>query len=180
MSGPPDLPTAERLRFTTWSDDDMPRALRIWGDARVTRHILGRTPSEAEVRVILDRNRDWQARWGVQYWPLERVDDGAFVGCCGLRPRDGEDDVWELGFAVVPEQQRQGFAREAAGAVIAFAFEHLGARELFAGHHPDNVISPRLLLELGFGYTHTELYEPTGREHPSYRLRPADAHRPEA
>jgi ribosomal-protein-alanine N-acetyltransferase len=169
------LPESARLRFTTWRDDDMPRALRIWGDARVTKHILGRTPREAEVRVILDRNRDWQASVGVQYWPLERRDDGAFVGCCGMRPRDDEAGVWELGFAVVPEQQRQGFAREAARAVIAFAFDELGARELFAGHHPDNAVSPLLLAELGFRYTHTELYEPTGREHPSYRLRPEDA-----
>jgi hypothetical protein len=45
-------------------------------------------------------------------------------------------------------------------------------RFLFAGHHPENDACRRMLVALGFRYTHDELYAPTGREHPSYILMP--------
>src|SRR5215468_5208623 len=51
------------------------------------------------------------------------------------------------------------------------AFETLGARELFAGHHPDNAASRHMLEKSGFSYTHDELYPPTGEMDPGYVLR---------
>jgi RimJ/RimL family protein N-acetyltransferase len=70
----------------------------------------------------------------------------------------------------VREHWRLGYADEAARTVTHYAFRDLGAAALFAGHHPDNAGSQRLLAKLGFRYTHHELYPPTGREHPSYLL----------
>jgi [ribosomal protein S5]-alanine N-acetyltransferase len=35
-------------------------------------------------------------------------------------------------------------------------------QRIFAGHHPENEGSGRLLAKLGFVYTHDELYPPTG------------------
>ena len=45
---------------------------------------------------------------------------------------------------------------------------------MFAGHHPDNQASRRLLTRLGLRYTHDERYPPTGRDHPSYLLTAAE------
>jgi len=61
---------------------------------------------------------------------------------------------------------------EAARGVIRHAFGALGCRALFAGHHPQNTESMRLLEKLGFRHTHDELYPPTGLMHPSYLLQP--------
>lgn len=94
----------------------------------------------------------------------------AHLGCCGLRPYRLEDGIYELGFHLRPEHWGQGYATEAARAVIDHAFDTLHARALFAGHHPGNVASRRLLEKLGFRYTHDEFYAPTGLEHPSYLL----------
>ena len=63
-----------------------------------------------------------------------------------------------------------GLAVEAARAVIEYALTTLGAAGLFAGHHPANEASRRVLIKLGFHYTHDEFYPPTGLNHPSYRL----------
>jgi ribosomal-protein-alanine N-acetyltransferase len=41
---------------------------------------------------------------------------------------------------------------------------------LFAGHNPKNEASRHILAKLGFRYTHDELYEPTGLQHPCYLL----------
>jgi RimJ/RimL family protein N-acetyltransferase len=161
----PPPPTA-RLLFRAWTADDFPLAYALWGSADVTRYIGG--PFSAEyVRARLQREMDTEAQGGVQYWPIFLRDGGEHAGVCGLRPRN---DIYALGFHLHPHFWGQGLAREAADAVIAYA-DAIGARELFAGHHPQNASSRKLLQRLGFAYTGDELYEPTGLMHPSYSLR---------
>ena len=58
--------------------------------------------------------------------------------------------------------------------LLLFAFETLGAKALFAGHHPANSASRHVLGKLGFHFTHEEFYRPTGLMHPSYLLQLAD------
>jgi ribosomal-protein-alanine N-acetyltransferase len=55
--------------------------------------------------------------------------------------------------------------------VITYAFDTLGASALFAGHHPENAASRKVLAKLGFQFTHKQLYPPTGLEHDSYLLK---------
>jgi RimJ/RimL family protein N-acetyltransferase len=65
----------------------------------------------------------------------------------------------------------RGLASEAAEGVVAWAFRPpLDAASLFAGHHPHNGASRRVLEKLGFRMVGAEVYEPTGLEHPSYVL----------
>ena len=65
---------------------------------------------------------------------------------------------------------RQGFAREAASAVIGHVSTNQLAKNLFAGHNPHNFKSKPLLLSLGFKLVREEFYPPTGLMHPSYEL----------
>lgn len=78
--------------------------------------------------------------------------------------------MFELGVHLCFGAWGQGLATELARAVIAHAFGPLDLLALFAGHHPDNRASRRLLLRLGFRHTHDELYPPTGLRHASYLL----------
>ena len=55
---------------------------------------------------------------GITYWPLFRLSDGEFVGCCGLKPHP-DPDTLALGFHLRPDFWGQGYASEAARAVIA-------------------------------------------------------------
>lgn len=156
-----------RLRFRTWTLDDLPLALRLWGDPRVTAWIGGPLDIDG-VRARLNEQIAMAQGHGVQYWPIFARDGGEHVGCCGLRPR--EDAVFEIGFHLHAERWHAGLAAEAATAVIAHAFGVLHAHALFAGHHPDNRASQALLTRLGFRYTHDEPFAATGRMHRSYRL----------
>lgn len=168
MSDPWFLRT-DRLGFRTWSLADLDLAQELWGDPAVTRWIGGPfSPAGVEERLRLEIAT--QASGGIQYWPVFLLASGEHVGCCGLRPYDAENAILELGFHIRSAHWRHGYAAEAARAVIRTAFERLGARALFAGHHPDNDASRRLLEKLGFRYTHDEMYPPTGKRHPSYRL----------
>lgn len=159
----------DRLVFRTWRDADLPLALALFGDPRVT-SLVGGPFDELAVRARLAAEIATELAYGYQYWPIF-LRDGAQVGCCGLKPRSR--DVLELGFYLRVEHWGRGLATEAGRSVVAYAFGTLGARELFAGHHPDNAGSGRTLDKLGFRYTHHELYPPTGEDHPGYRLMPA-------
>lgn len=167
--------TTERLAFRRWTAGDLDLARDLWGDARVTRYFhAGGALSEDAVRQRLARELALDGEHGIQYWPFFLRDSAEHAGCCGLRPRDVAAGVLELGFHVVPRHWGRGLATEAARGIIAHAFGRLGVAALHAGHHPENAASRRVLEKLGFRYTHDELYEPTGIEHPSYLLTAAE------
>jgi [ribosomal protein S5]-alanine N-acetyltransferase len=156
-----------RLGFGHWEEGDEPLAMSLWGDPRVTQWISGPLSPE-QVRARLKTEIAIMTAHGMQYWPCFQLQDGELAGCAGLRPyREG---IPELGFHFRPQYQGVGLGEEAARAVIAYAFDTLTVTSIFAGHHPDNAASKRLLLKLGFRYTHDEIYPPTGLLNPAYRL----------
>ena len=160
---------SQRLGFRRWSEDDLPLAVALLGDPEGTR-LIGGPFDEDAIRSRLAREIEQQYLHGFQYWPIFLLENGEFVGRCGLRPCLRGERVLELGYHLHPAFHGRGLAQEAARAVIAHAFDTLGVDGLFAGHHPDNVPSANVLAKLGFRYDRDEFYEPTGRMHPSYLL----------
>jgi RimJ/RimL family protein N-acetyltransferase len=163
--------TTERIGFRLWQPDDLLLALSLWGDTTVTRLIadLGQ-PSEEQARARLDRELANQQTYGVQYWPIFRRAGGEHLGCCGLRPYQPDQGIYEIGAHLLAHYWGQGYATEAVRAVVAHAFTALPVRGLFARHHPDNHGSRSLLAKLGFQYTHDDFLPQTGLNHPSYLL----------
>ena len=159
-----------RLGFRQWRAADLLLARALWGDPAVTRFIAVGPLSETQIHARLGREIEMQQRHGIQYWPIFLLDGGEHVGCCGLRPRGDDPGTPEFGVHIASRHWRHGYAVEAASSVIGYAFTALGATALFAGHNPANAASRSLLTRLGFVYTHAELYEPTGLQHPSYLL----------
>jgi [ribosomal protein S5]-alanine N-acetyltransferase len=159
----------ERLGFRPWSLDDLPLALLLWGDLKVTR-LIGGPFYEEQVRQRLAKEIASLRTSSVQYWPVFRLADGDFAGCCGLRAYRSEEKIFELGFHFRPAYWGQGLAVESAGAVINLARESIRAARLFAGHHPENLATRKVLEKLGFHFTHEELYPPTGKMHLCYLL----------
>ncbi|ABF42551.1 GCN5-related N-acetyltransferase [Candidatus Koribacter versatilis Ellin345] len=158
---------SQHLGWRHWHQEDLPLAQQLWGDARVTKFIAGGMTAE-QVAERLRREIAQQEEFTVQYWPIFWLESGEFVGCCGLRPYE---NIYELGFHLRPEFWGKGLAEEAGRAVIQYAFNVMQVKELFAGHHPDNRPSWRVLEKLGFIYVGDEIYPPTGLMNPGYRLR---------
>ena len=161
--------TTARLGFDYWTAADFALAKALWGDPRVTEHIGGPLADE-QIHEKLQREIHSMAEHKVQYWPIFLLDGDRHAGCAGLRPYRIEEGMYELGFHLRPDYWGRGLAVEAGQAVAEFAFTKLGAAALFAGHHPENEVSRRVLAKLGFRFTHEEFYPPTGRMHPSYLL----------
>jgi len=169
--------TSERLGFGNWSTSDLKLAHELWANAQVT-SLIGGPFTDEQIGQRLNREITSMHAYGVQYWPIFLLENDQFAGCAGLRPYRLDQRIYELGFHLRPEDWGLGLAQEAGRAVIAFAFENLGAEALFAGHHPANSASQRVLAKLGFEFTHEEFYPPTGLQHPSYLLTRSDYLKP--
>src|SRR5690606_34511321 len=122
-----------------------------------TRGALSTEQVEEKLRQEIER----QNKYDVQYWKLLITETGEAIGCCGLRPYNLNERVYEIGFHIMSSHWRQGYAKEAAKAVIDHAFQTLKVRKLFAGHNPKNSASQAMLLKLGFKSIGEQFYEPT-------------------
>ena len=162
--------TTKRTGFSIWKENDMKLAETLWGNPDVTRFICATGKFSADdISSRLETEISNEMRYHVQYWPVFDISSYNFIGCCGLRPR-GENE-YELGFHLLPNFWGRGYATETARAVIGYAFNTLNAKAIFAGHHPENAASAKVLRKLGFIYAGDELYKPTGLFHPSYELK---------
>jgi [ribosomal protein S5]-alanine N-acetyltransferase len=161
--------TTERLGWGHWSMNDLSLARQLWENTQVT-SLVGGPFTEDQVEQRLKREIASMDAYQVQYWPVFLLETDQHAGCAGLRPYRLDQHIYELGFYLRPEYWGRGLAQEAGRAVIAFAFDKLQAEALFAGHHPANSGSRRVLAKLGFHFTHDEFYPPTGLKHPSYLL----------
>jgi [ribosomal protein S5]-alanine N-acetyltransferase len=76
------------------------------------------------------------------------------VGMCGLVRREGLPDA-DIGYALLPQHERQGYAREAAQATLAFAFDTAKLARVLAITDPANAASSRLLESIGLRFEKT-------------------------
>lgn len=88
---------------------------------------------------------------------------GTVVGHAGFHGPPDADGMVEIGYSTVPELRRRGFARAAAGELIAYAAAH-GASRVRARVSPENVASLSLVRSFGFEHVGEQLDEKDGRE----------------
>ncbi|MFN7928825.1 MAG: GNAT family N-acetyltransferase [Blastocatellia bacterium] len=74
------------------------------------------------------------------------------IGMCGILKRDGLDAP-DIGYALLPRYWSQGYAIEAATAVLQYAYITLQLNRILAITKPDNTASIRVLEKLGFVFT---------------------------
>jgi RimJ/RimL family protein N-acetyltransferase len=91
-----------------------------------------------------------QEERGHSLYVVELKDDRLPIGMCGLIKRDTLDHI-DIGYAYLPAWRGQGYAHEAAQAVLAHA-PALGIARLLAIVSPANEASNGLLRKLGMRF----------------------------
>lgn len=86
---------------------------------------------------------------GFGLYCVERRADGVPLGICGPIKRDMLEDV-DIGFAFLARHVGQGYAFEAAQAVMEHARRDLGLKRIVAITLPENLRSIGLLEKIGF------------------------------
>ena len=80
---------------------------------------------------------------------VEMKENGTPIGICGFVKRDTLPDA-DIGFAFLPQFEKQGFAFESAAAMMKYGREKLNFRRVLAITSQDNESSGRLLEKLDF------------------------------
>jgi flavin reductase (DIM6/NTAB) family NADH-FMN oxidoreductase RutF/RimJ/RimL family protein N-acetyltransferase len=139
-----------RLSISPCSLDDAPFIMALLNDPGWLRHIGDRNVHTLDdARTYLREGpMKMMAEHGVGLCVVRRRSDGASIGTCGLFRRAGLDDV-DLGVAFMPEARGQGYATEAAVAMLTHGLKHLGLKRIVAITSLDNDASGRLLERIG-------------------------------
>jgi RimJ/RimL family protein N-acetyltransferase len=141
----------ERLRLLEFTAEDAPFVLRLLNEPSFLRYIGDRGVRRLDDarRYIMDGPVAGYARYGHGLMRVVRRSDGADVGMCGVLKRDALPDP-DIGFSFLPAHWSQGYALEAAQAVMRDARERLRLGRIVAITTKDNDASMRLLGKLGF------------------------------
>jgi RimJ/RimL family protein N-acetyltransferase len=146
----PTLDTA-RLRLRPFRDADAgalfalhsdPHVLRYWDSPPWT------DPSRAAGFLTTCRQLEEEGT-GVRL-AVVRGDDGAFLGWCGLSRWNPTYRSAAIGYVLAATAWGQGYATEAARAVLGWAFARLDLNRVQAETDTRNIASARVLEKLGF------------------------------
>jgi len=167
----------ERLRLRDFTIEDSPFILRLLNEPSFIQFIADkgvRTLDQARDYLLNGPIKSYETH-GHGLYAVELQGSSELIGMCGLIKREQFADI-DLGYAFLPEFWSQGFALEAAAAVLAFGERSLGQTGTIALVSPDNVPSIKLLQKLGFAYSReikmdesdpgTALYERKGHLQP--------------
>ena len=87
----------------------------------------------------------WMHGFSLVHWASDIV-----VGKSGFKGPPGADGVVEIAYSVDPDYQGNGYATEAAQAMVAFAFSSGRVRIVRAHTLPESSASTRVLAKCGF------------------------------
>ncbi|MEO6531663.1 MAG: GNAT family N-acetyltransferase [Specibacter sp.] len=159
--------TTERLTLRAWHETDVDFAYDLYSRWVVQRFIgvepaVMKSRAEAEERVARFQSIDHPVH-GV--WAVTRSSDGLAVGALllkpipasGEEPLEASNDV-EIGWHFHPDHWGNGYATEAAAAVLEHAFSS-GLDQVVAVTNPANEASQTVCRRLGMSHEgQTELY----------------------
>ena len=88
--------------------------------------------------------------WYAWYWISREPGDSKLVGSGGFKGPPDEIGTVEIGYSIVPDHQRRGYASEGAAALVKWAFSQKNVKKIFAETFADNYPSVRVLEKNGF------------------------------
>lgn len=143
----------ERLRLRNWSEEDIEPFILHLNVEPVMRWLAGVRTREQQEAAVRERFMAWQETFGFTFWVVERKEDEALLGFCGLKMADDPgspvEGEYEIGWRLREDAWGQGYAKEAASASLDFAFERLGVERVVALTVEGNKPSWGLMLRLG-------------------------------
>jgi RimJ/RimL family protein N-acetyltransferase len=142
----------ERLVLRLFTPDDVDDMAAYQGLDEVARYLYRPPRSRQECAEVIERaaaGSAWRADGDALILAVGRRGEAGVVGEIVLKLAGAAARQVEIGWVLNPASQGRGYATEAARAVVALAFEQLGAHRLFARLDVENTGSVRLCERLG-------------------------------
>jgi RimJ/RimL family protein N-acetyltransferase len=133
-----------------YQDNDLDGMAEMFADAEVTAHtLLGRRNREQTLEILNQYVSYFEEHsYGMRAVTLAAT--GSYLGECGVFDSPTGDGRLYLRYALARQAWGNGYAVEAADAVIKDVFSNLDCRWIMAGVTPDNVGSLRVMEKLHF------------------------------
>ena len=141
----------ERLILRDWREEDWPRLWEGTNTPAVMQWLGGVLDDEglANARGRLEK---YPRDAGHTFWVVERKEDGAILGFCGLKrctDEEGPFGMIEAGWRLREDAWGKGYAKEAAIATLDLSFDRFGSQETIAITLEGNTGSWGLMKRLG-------------------------------
>ncbi len=143
---------SKRLIFRAWREEDRDPFAALNEDPRVMEFLpfsFTREQSDATI----DKMRAHFDRYGYGIWPVERRDNGAFIGIAGFTNLASDDataaPLIEITCRFLPKFWVGGLSTEACHACLRYGLTVLKLPEIFAYTSTTHVTSRRLMERIG-------------------------------
>lgn len=143
--------TTERLRLRDFVESDWEAVLAYQQDPLYLRYNEWTSRTETEVRdfVQMFLNQQMQEPRIKFQFAVTLKSTGQLIGNCGVRRVSPEARQADMGYELDPQFWGNGYATEAARAVLGFGFSHMNVRRVSAWCLAENIASARVLEKLG-------------------------------
>ena len=153
--------TTPRLLLRTFRRDDLPFYAALNADPEVARYLGGPLPRE-DSDDIAAWAQECYAREGLGLLAVERREDGAFLGMCGLHHQESYPDDVEVAWRLAREHWGHGYATEAATGWLDHALGTLDLPHVVSMTDPPNLRSLAVMRRLGMTFDHEAEVEDMG------------------
>jgi RimJ/RimL family protein N-acetyltransferase len=139
----------ERLVLRDFVADDLPAYVAIQSDPRWLTHYEWEVRDPRDVEALLGLFLGHQRDEPRTKFQLAITLDGAVIGSCGIRKDDDAATQADIGYELHADHWGNGYAIEAATAMIGFGFRELGLHRVWSWCYADNERSATVLRRLG-------------------------------
>lgn len=141
----------ERLILRPLKIEDAEAVYQWVSDERVTKYMIYNTYTSLEAVV------EWltmlQKTDGEYHFGFMRKEDGLLIGSGSIRPDNIRKDFWRFGYNLRYDCWGNGYATEAAKAMMKFANEQFDAVKFSASHAEHNKASGHVMEKCGLHFT---------------------------
>ena len=142
----------ERLFLREMTPDDFESLYNVLADTNIMQH-YPYVFDDARVQSWIERNMKRYETDGFGLWAVCLKDSGEMIGDCGLTLQNIDGQMLpEIGYHIRADQQKKGYAKEAAAAVRDWAFQNTEYPALYSYCKYTNVGSYKTAEAIGMHF----------------------------
>ena len=143
-----------RLFLRRFTEEDATLILQLNSDAEIVKYVhepILETEEQATkiiINIILPQYKNNLGRWAIH-----TKHNNDFIGWCGIKYLPERDEM-DLGYRLVKQAWRKGYATEAAQHTLDYGFNTLDIALITGRAHIENMASQKVLEKIGMNFTH--------------------------
>ncbi|GLB53660.1 N-acetyltransferase [Neptunitalea chrysea] len=161
--------TSERLGFRNWEKDDLDEFASLNADKEVMKHFPNILTIK-ETADFIDRLQNHYKQYGHNYFAVEVINTGEFIGFIGLAYQTYETNFTpnvDIGWRLKKNAWGNGYATEGAKRCLEFAFNTLHLDNVIATCTERNYKSEHVMKKIGMK-KHGSFNHPRLKKFPDY------------